>query len=820
VEPSAAVAAPANPALVEIAVPLPLPPLTYTVPRSLQNSIRIGQRVRVRVGNRRVAGIVTALPEAAPEGVALRPLEAIIDREPALSAELLELARFAASYYLAPIGEVLRTMLPASLPAGGERRVWLTDGGALSTPRNAAEAAIVAALSGGEKLRLEDLENTLGEQLLPADLDAALATLAAAGRITGDELRPRAARYVTAYERARGELEAQLEAAGKSAPAHAVLHYLAEIDRPATAEELLAAAECGAGVLRRLVTKRLLRTFTQVEHLDLGRHVLTSREEPAPIELRPDQSAALSSLVAGLESHQFSPFLLQGMTGAGKTEVYLRAAETALSQGRSAILMVPEIALVPALAREARARFGDRLALLHSGLGTGERAQEWERIRRGDAPIVLGPRSSLFAPVTRLGLIVVDEEQDGAYKQDIVPRYHARDLALVRGRNSGAVTVLVSATPSLESRYNAEQGKLQLLTLTQRAGQGTLPTGILVDMRTELGLRRLPGEVHFSTRLREEIDFSLAQGEQLILLRNRRGYSPMLLCRACGESMRCEACGLPRTFHRRAGYLRCHYCGSTLAVPERCPTCSEDALDPIGAGTERVEERFAELYPNVPVAVLDRDAASRPGELASILERFGGGEAQVLIGTQMVSKGHHFPRVGLTAMLAADSHLRFPDFRAVEKTYTLLTQLAGRAGRGDRPGRFVIQTYHPEHYAIRAALNGDDAGFAQEEMRFRRAFHYPPYTRLVQILVHDRNRTRGEESLRNLAREVEAHPKSRSVRLSGPAPAPFERLRGEWRFQLLLRSSEGRDLHQILRDVLSRHPAKAFIVDVDPQQLL
>ncbi|MGH9360997.1 MAG: replication restart helicase PriA, partial [Thermoanaerobaculia bacterium] len=488
-----------------------------------------------------------------------------------------------------------------------------------------------------------------------------------------------------------------------------------------------------------LVQRGVLRQFTQVEKLPLDRHMLGANAfapgsdrggggapGETPLVLRADQRQALEQLSAAVAAGRYAPFLLQGMTGSGKTEVYLRAAEAALAAGRSALLLVPEIALVPALARAAERRFGASLAILHSGLGGPERQQEWERVRRGEARVVLGPRSALFAPLADLGLLVVDEEQDPAYKQESVPRYQGRDLALVRGQKAGAATVLVSATPSMESRHNAESGKLVPLRLTERAGQGGLPEGVLVDLRG-LALRR-PGEIAFSERLREEIAAALADGGQVILLRNRRGYSPLLLCRACGEDMRCDQCGLPRTFHRRAGRLLCHYCGSTIAAPARCPTCGEAALEPIGAGTERVEETFAELFPGVALDVLDRDTARRSGGPAAILERFGRGEVRVLIGTQMVSKGHHFPGVALTAVLAADTYLGFPDFRAGERTYNLLFQIAGRAGRGDRPGKVVIQTYHPDHYAIQAALRQDDASFAREELRFRRVFHYPPYT--------------------------------------------------------------------------------------------
>ncbi len=818
------------PTYAEVAVPVPLPgALTYEVPDAFAAQARPGVRARVLVGRRRTMGVVVGVRTERPEGIELRPLEEIVDLEPVLGPELLALARWVADYYVAPLGEVLRALLPPDLPPWGDRRVWLTDAGALAPPRSGAEAAVVEALRDGGRLSAAELQARLRLPELPEVLER----LAAAGRIGREERERRGARYVAAVELPPGDRAAQRAACGRSLPGQAVVEYLAAVGRPATVAEVGAATGASPAVVRRLVQRGVLRQFTQVEKLPLDRHMLGAQafapgsgsdlagggaRGPAPLRLRADQQAALRRLTDAAAAGRYAPFLLQGMTGSGKTEVYLRAAETALAAGRSVLLLVPEIALVPALARAAEQRFGTDLAILHSGLGGPERQQEWERVRRDEARVVLGPRSALFAPLTDLGLVVVDEEQDPAYKQESVPRYHGRDLALVRGRETGAVTVLVSATPSMESRHNATRGKLGLLQLTERVGQGGLPEGVLVDLRG-IATRR-PGEVHFSPRLREEIGAALAAGDQVILLRNRRGYSPLLLCRACGEDMRCDECGLPRTYHRRAARLLCHYCGSTLAVPSRCPTCGETALEPIGAGTERVEETFAELFPGVALDVLDRDTARRAGGPAAILERFARGEVQVLIGTQMVSKGHHFPAVALTAVLAADTYLGFPDFRAVERTYNLLVQIAGRAGRGDRPGKVVIQTYHPDHYAIQAALRQDDESFAREELRFRRVFHYPPYTRMVQLLTHGRNRAKAEERVRELAARVADHPLAGGVRVTGPAPAPLERLRGEWRFQLLLRSAALRDLHRLLADVLPPPPLKGLVVDVDPQQLL
>ncbi|MEM8962321.1 MAG: primosomal protein N', partial [Acidobacteriota bacterium] len=729
-------------AFAAVAVPAPLPALTYAVPAALDELVQPGCRVRVPLGPRKLVGVVIARSDRPPEGIdSVKEILECLDVEPVLPAALLELGGFISEYYLAPIGDTLKAMLPSSLPPWGERRITLTNAGAVAPPRDDGEAVVREALLASPRLRLAELQRQLGR----ADLAVIVEKMRVDGRVSVEETDRRGIRYVKAVELKPGDAAEQDERVGRSAKGRAVLAHLRELGRPATLGELSKAVGCGPGVMRRLVGLGLLRQFTQPERLSLARHRLATTERPEII-LRPDQQDSLDALEAALGADRYQAFLLRGMTGSGKTEVYFRLVATALEAGRGAILLVPEIALVPALARGARARFGDQLAILHSNLSTSERHQEWERIRRGEARVVLGPRSAIFAPLTHLGVVVVDEEHDSAYKQDVVPRYNGRDLALVRARANRAVAVLVSATPSMESRHNVDSGKLDALTLTRRAGGAKLPESVLVDLRAEDVVRQ-PGEVVLSSILKNEITRALEADDQIILLRNRRGYAPTLLCRACGENFECPECGVSHTVHRRDRILECHHCGHTLPIPDRCPQCDAEALEPIGAGTERVEERFKELYPGVAVEVLDADVSKRPGGAAAVLERFGSGATQVLIGTQMVAKGHHFPRVALAAVLHADSYLGFPDFRAVERTYALLTQLAGRAGRGERPGRVVVQTYHPEHYAIRAALDHDDVAYAREETRFRRSFLYPPFARLVQVVARHKERARAEAAI-------------------------------------------------------------------------
>lgn len=802
-----------------VAVPLPLPePLTYRVPRPWRGLARVGVRVRVPVGRRRLVGWIVDLPSAPPAGLdsELRSIESVIDFEPLLPDDLMRLADFTASYYAAPIGEVLKTLLPGVLPAWGDRRVELTNRGALADCRDPADRAFQRFLLERGRVPLTEVWAELGDTTLPDRIDH----WHEGRHLRIHEPGGRSARYRQAVELPPGDRKSQLDRCGRSTAGRAVVEYLAALGRPATIREVRDGVGCSAAVVRRLVTLGVLRSFTQIEAINLARHRLQGDAAPVPFALRPDQAAAARELVEQVRSGRFRPCFLGGMTGSGKTEVYLRGAAAALEESRSVVILVPEIALVPALARALQERFRDRVAMLHSNLGSAERRQEWERIRDGEAQVVIGPRSAVFAPARNLGLIVVDEEQDGAYKQDTRPRYSGRDLALVRARTSAATALLVSATPSLETRLNVERGRYRELRLTARVGFGALPEAILVDLRKEPGDRpRRPGDVAFSRPLVQEMENSLQCGEQVILLRNRRGYSPQLLCRSCGENMPCEDCGLPKSYHRREGRLICHYCGGHAPVPRVCPECGEEALQPIGAGTERVEEEVRKRFPEATVDVLDRDTTRRVGGAAAVLERFRSGKTDILIGTQMISKGHHFPNVALAAVLAADSYLGFPDFRAAERSYALLTQLAGRAGRGERAGRFVIQTYHPDHYAIQAVLNQDDEAFARHEMRFRRTFHYPPFTRMVQLVVRDRNRDRGRSRIEELAAAARSHELAARVRFSGPAPAPLERLKGQWRFQFLMRSVNGGELRSLARAVAPA-PAADLTVDVDPQDLM
>jgi len=545
------------------------------------------------------------------------------------------------------------------------------------------------------------------------------------------------------------------------------------------------------------------------------------RRSGAGLRLSTAQQAAVAAIGAQLQAGTYRPFLLHGVTGSGKTEVYLRAAEETLARGRGVLYLVPEIGLTALLAGRAQTRLGETVAVLHSGLSRGVRRRNWERLAGGEAQVALGARSAVFAPVRDLGLVIVDEEHDGSYKQEERPRYHARDLALVRAQRAGAVIVLGSATPAIESYERAREGRYELLELPVRVGERTLATAEIVDMRAEFD--RDEGASPLSARLRERLGETLARREQAILLLNRRGYSAFLLCRTCGEIPGCPRCSVALSMHRAAAKLRCHTCGYWRGIPTACPRCGGDRLDAGGEGTEKLEAAVASLYPGVRVGRLDRDTTRRAGAATAVLEAFERGDVDVLVGTQMVAKGHDFPRVTLVGVLQAEAALALPDFRASERTFALLTQVAGRAGRGGAESAAVIQTFAPDHYAIRHAAAQDYAAFFAEEIRYRRLLQYPPFTYLAALVVARPSEAAAQRHAEALAVEI-TKAGGGFLRVLGPAPAPLARRRGEHRVQILVKArARGRlrdAIHGALIALDARGlPRRHVAVDVDPASL-
>jgi primosomal protein N' (replication factor Y) len=533
------------------------------------------------------------------------------------------------------------------------------------------------------------------------------------------------------------------------------------------------------------------------------------------------QALAFNAIETALAAGGFRAFLLQGVTGSGKTEVYLRAIQAVLDRGKNALLLVPEIALTPAVAGQFLHRFGQQVAILHSAIGESERAEQWRRIQSGQARVVVGTRSGVFAPVQQLGLIIVDEEHDASYKQGETPRYHGRDVAVVRAREAGAVIILGSATPGIETRFNAENGKYTLLRLPTRVQQRPMPEVELVDMRTEF--LETKQQSIFSRRLIAEMEERLQRQEQVMLLLNRRGFSSFMVCRACGERLSCINCSVVLTHHKRDRRMLCHYCGYAERVPTECPKCGSDHIQFLGAGAERVEEELHRHLPEARIARLDRDTAAAKGSFERILQAFREGAVDVLVGTQMIAKGHDIPNVTLVGVVLADFGLGMPDFRAAERTFQLLTQAAGRAGRGDAPGRVIVQTLNPEHYAIGFAAAQDYEAFYKKEIEFRKWLRYPPFAAFANLVIRDNKQ---EQALR-MATELGylLQPPPSGMRVMGPAEAPVPRLMDEFRYQILLKAAKRSVLREAILKLRSHADTEkwrsgALMIDVDPVSLM
>jgi primosomal protein N' (replication factor Y) len=580
-------------------------------------------------------------------------------------------------------------------------------------------------------------------------------------------------------------------------------------------------ARISESVVRTLVKNGVLEEFEE----DIRRDPLAHAEFPERenFKLTHAQADALRAIQEPLKERAFAPILLHGITGSGKTEVYIRAMHAALEMNRGAMMLVPEIALTPILSRRLRAHFGDQIAIFHSSLSKGERFDEWSRLRSGEARVVLGTRSAVFAPVKDLGVIIVDEEQDASYRQEESPFYHARDTAIVRAQKEAAVVVLGSATPSLESFHNAQTGKYQYIQLPDRIANRPLARAEVIDMREVFARRKKP--VAFSDELLSAIEETHARGEQTIILLNRRGYSSFILCRSCGESIECPNCDVTLTYHRGDQTLVCHYCNHHQRAPSQCPACGSKYIYYVGEGTEQIEEILRKRFPRLRIGRIDRDTKSRRHEFEKLLLDFGKGEIDLLVGTQMLAKGHDFPNVTLVGVVSVDAGLALPDFRAAERTFQLITQVAGRAGRGDLPGRVLIQTYHPDHYALRHATAQDYRGFYDEEIRHRRNHGYPPFVALALLLVRHKDPARALSTAQELRNVLNEANRDHSCRILGPAPAPFARLRGEHRIQLLLKSRSRKQMRAVIDQAMKSFEehggdSRSVTLEIDPVSMM
>ena len=812
-----------TPRYCEVALPVPLrSTFTYAVPDSFQNEDLVGRRVLVPFRNRAMVGVGLSVSDRAPAIARVKEISELLDPIAALPPKLIELGHWISRYYLAPIGETFRAMLPPEIELRHDREYWLTDSG---------RAYFEELAAGAENTDVETSElEFLGRFVGTGEKIGAIQS-AAVRRLPGGEAA--AERFVR-----RGYLAARDMVHRRKTRSHKIVAWNPAKEEPAAnaaeeaVREVLTATR--GPLPLALLTKKAQVSRAVIHRLEKQGRVLTW-EEPLTVEedswdtdfapptniLNAEQKLALAEIWRWLVAGKFAAGLLHGVTGSGKTEVYLGAIEAAISRGKTAIVLVPEIALTLWVGRLVRARFGETVAVLHSGLPDVERAREWWRVRHGQASIVVGTRSAVFAPLENLGLIIVDEEQETSYKQEETPRYNGRDVAVYRARLEGAVALLGSATPSLETYHNARSGKYQLLELTSRVENRPLADVRVVDLREEFRQQHKAAPV--SESLRAAIALRLEEKTQAMVLINRRGYSWSLLCRSCGAFVQCENCSIALTYHKSRQRLECHYCGYAIRPPKKCPKCNGEYMYFVGDGAERVEEYLREKFPSARIARLDRDTVRTKREYEQVLGAFADGELDILVGTQMVAKGHDFQRVTLVGVVAADLALGRPDFRAAERTFQLLTQVAGRAGRGELAGEVLVETYYPEHYAIQLAVQQDYVSFYEKEAHFRRMLHYPPFTALASVLVRDRkieNAIRWSRALAGYFAPFE----NRGVKILGPAAAPLARLRKDYRFQFVLKSPKRSALSLALSGALDfcdakKIPDTAVIVDVDPTSL-
>jgi primosomal protein N' (replication factor Y) len=777
-------------ALVQVAVPVPnLDLLTYAVPDGTPVP-PIGARVVVPLGSRIVTGIVVEnqrtenhrtpnqgtpnqrtpnqrtpnenaerrTPNAEPRA-GVKPLREILDAEPFVPEEVVELAKWTAEYYAAGVGDTIPMLLPP-----------MARGARADAHKTVRVASITPA--GLDALNADLTDKQRDSLALLAGTPIGIATAALAARGFAADAISRLVR--------RGYISIRHD----------------RVDRDPWSPE---SATCRTGVGPESDTC-----------LTPGR-LLTG-----------EQDAALGRLTRLAAARAFTVALLHGVTGSGKTEIYIRLSAAVRDSGRRVLMLVPEIALTPAAAALFRAAFGERVAIQHSGLGDGERHDQWQRIRRGEIDIVVGTRSAVFAPVERLGLIVVDEEHDSSYKQEEIPRYNGRDVAIVRAQRAGALIVLGSATPSMETYHNAIAGKYERIVLERRVLDRPLATVTIVDMREEYAAAG--PDVIFSAPLRAAIADRLARREQSLILLNRRGFATAVFCRQCAGTIDCPNCSVSLVVHGEgmARRARCHYCNYTQRVPPACPLCAGPYLDQQGFGTERVEAELKAVCPGARVARLDRDAIRRKGALNALLSRFRDGEIDVLVGTQMIAKGHDFPRVTLVGVVSADVGLGLADFRASERTFQLLTQVAGRAGRGEQPGEAIVQTIYPDHYSIQLACRQDYPAFFERELRFRKAMRYPPLVSLVNTVVRARTFTGAMDDAADLVDKVRRSDTAGELRVLGPAPPPLGKLRGEFRAQLLIKGAARRKMRELLQAAIASRPdlQRRVVVDVDPLSVL
>ena len=803
---------------IEVAIALPIRgTFTYTVPESFSAFVSVGKRVLIPFGRQRVTGYILGM-SGDSEHQGARHILDLLDETPLFPEPMIPFFRWIADYYMYPLGQVIRCALPGGMNPHDITKISITGPGEQALTENAAtplQAEVLIQLRHHGPCALRALCKNLNRDIS----HSLIRVMAESGWVerekilSGGTTKARMERYVALN---RGELPSD-----KLSEERQHIIEILKFEGELAVKDLKKLVPKAPALIKLLEKKGCISIFKKKVCRDpFGDSVVPD----TPPTLTEEQEKAVREIMGSPENN-FATYLLAGVTGSGKTEVYMRLASEVIRQGKSVLVLVPEIALISQMEHRFRARFGEQIAVLHSGLSAGERYDQWMRIMNGEVAIAVGARSAIFAPFSHIGMIIVDEEHDTSYKQEHELLYNARDIAVLRAKLMNAVALLGTATPSVQSCHNVSAGKFVELSLNERVEKRPLPNIHIVDLRKskeEMGARRF-----ITAELYQEMEKTLTRGEQMLIFLNRRGFAGFPVCGACGDPVHCENCDVTLTLHRSANAYKCHYCGFTLPSASRCPTCNSPGIKLLGIGTEKIEAAVKKLFPDARVDRMDRDTTTKKGSLMKILKRLREEKTDILVGTQMITKGHDFPNITLVGIICADLSLCFPDFRAGERTFQLLAQVAGRAGRGDVPGKVILQTYNPAHFSIMAAKRQNFREFHNTEIEFRKALNYPPFSRLIQLKMSGKDKTRTRDFARDLGamlRDLQKGSETflRSVQILGPIEASISKIAKRYRWQILLKGRHVKTLHHFVRQGIVENPPVLnqrhvkVVVDVDP----
>ncbi|MCY7887129.1 primosomal protein N' [Bacillus spizizenii] len=788
-------------------------PFDYKIPDHLKGMIKTGMRVIVPFGPRKIQGFVTAVKEASDlSGKSVKEVEDLLDLTPVLTEELMNLSSWLSDKTLSFKITALQAMLPAALKAKYEKELKIAYGADLPPQVerlfSETKTLLYSDIPDHDTLKL------IQKHVQKGSIDVTYKVAQKANK--------KMVRHIQANA-SKEELSKQAEGLSRqAAKQQAILHFF--IVEPegvkVPAADLCKKTDASSAIIKTLIQKGLLKESYEEVYRDPYQDKMFKKTEPLP--LTDEQSAAFQPIRQTLDNDEHKVFLLHGVTGSGKTEIYLQSIEKVLAKGKEAIVLVPEISLTPQMVNRFKGRFGSQVAVLHSGLSTGEKYDEWRKIHRKEVRLVVGARSAIFAPFENLGMIIIDEEHESSYKQEEMPRYHAKEVAIKRAEHHSCPVVLGSATPTLESYARAQKGVYELLSLKHRVNHQVMPEVSLVDMREEL---RSGNRSMFSVELMEKLEKTISKGEQAVLFLNKRGYSSFVMCRDCGYVPQCPHCDISMTYHRYGQRLKCHYCGHEEPVPHTCPECASEHIRFFGTGTQRVEEELTKVLPNARVIRMDVDTTSRKGAHEKLLSAFGEGKADILLGTQMIAKGLDFPNVTLVGVLSADTTLHIPDFRSAEKTFQLLTQVSGRAGRHEKPGQVIIQTYTPSHYSIQLTKTHDYETFYQHEMAHRREQSYPPYYYLALVTVSHEEVAKAAVTAEKIAHFLKANCGA-DTKILGPSASPIARIKDRYRYQCVIKYKQETQLSALLKKILEHYKREIeqkhvmISIDMNPYMMM